>query len=138
MKIKVFAVLLIVGFFLIGCSTHSPVNVNKTTEIIKESTKNYPSHNEKVFITKETLPMGINYEVLGKIEVGSHGGGIPSMDSVYVSMANQAREFGADAVVEIRTWRQPSLFSWASPQGSGKAIKMVNKMDFSELNGEWR
>jgi len=138
MKIKIFTILLIVGFFLISCSTHSPVNANKRTEIINESTKNFPSHNEKVFLTKETLPMGINYEVLGKIEVSGGGGGIPSMETVYTAMANQAREFGADAVIEIRTWRQPSLFSWASPQGSGKAIKLVKKMDFSEINGEWR
>ena len=114
------------------------MNVNPTTEITKESAKDYPSHNGKVFLTKETLPMGINYEVLGKIEVGSGGAGFPSMESVFMAMASQAREFGADAVIEIKTWRQPSLFSWASPQGSGKAIKMVNKMDLSGLNGEWR
>jgi hypothetical protein len=114
------------------------VNVKDTTEIIKESTKNHSSHSKKVFLTKETLLKDINYEVIGKIEVGIGGAGFPSMESVYASMANQAREFGADAVVEIRTWRQPSLFSWASPHGSGKAIKLVDKMDFSKLNGEWR
>lgn len=56
---------------------------------------------------------------------------------VLVSMVDRARELGADPVIEVKTWHQPSGFSWAASHGSGKAVKFKNKasIDFSKLHG---
>jgi uncharacterized protein YbjQ (UPF0145 family) len=54
-------------------------------------------------------------------------------------MAKRARQLGADAVIDVDTWRQPSGFAWAAPHGSGKAVKFRNKedIDLSGVDGDW-
>lgn len=123
---------------LYGCSAHSPLIVTSTTDVTQVAEKKYPPHQNKVFVTNQLLPESARYEVLGKIEVGKVWYG--SSHKVLESLADGARELGADAVVEVKTWHQPSGWSWAAPHGSGKAVKITDpsSVDFSALTGEWK
>jgi hypothetical protein len=119
----------------LSCSAHSPMIVKNTVSTTKPATQLAP-HHEKVFITEDSLPAA-SYDYVAVIDVGKiwYGGST----AVLVSIAERAREVGADAVIEVKTWHQPSGFSWAAPHGSGTAIKFKNKaeIDFSKLHGNW-
>ncbi len=96
----------------------------------------YPSHQDKVFLTQQPLPANAEFEVIADIQVGKIWYG--SSDNVYESMATRARELGADAVVEIRTWTQPSGFSWAAPHGASKAVKLKDQNIIEQMEGEMK
>jgi len=128
---------LIIAFVLSGCSAHNPFIVSNTTDTKSVSTTKYPPHTNKVYVTENSLPASMKYEILESIEVGKVWYG--SSDNVKKSMADRAREIGANAVIEIKTWHQPSGFSWAAPHGSGKAVRM-SQPDFETLSkrqDEW-
>lgn len=136
-KTIVFYILWITIVILIsGCSAHNPFIITNTSQTIPVSDAKYPPHSEKVYISSESISAG-NYDVIGFIEVGKIWYG--SSSNILLSMAERARELGADAVIEVKTWHQPSGFSWAAPHGSGRAIKFKNKavIDFSKIKGEW-
>jgi hypothetical protein len=59
---------------------------------------------------------------------------------VLQSLADGARELGADVVVDVKTWHQPSGWSWVAPHGSGKAVKITKStsVDLSNLGGDWK
>ena len=122
---------------LMSCSAHNPFIAKNTTQTENVSKNKYPPHTNKVFITSESLPTTANFEILTSIEVGKVWYG--SSKNISTSMAMRAREIGADAVIEVETWRQPSGWSWAAPHGSGKAIKILDpaSIDLSKLQGEW-
>jgi len=92
--------------FSCGCSAHNPFIVTDTTDSVPVGNSKYAAHHDKVFVTQQALPANIPYEVISQIEVGKvwYGGS----DSVLVSMADRARELGANAVIQVRTWHQPS------------------------------
>ena len=127
-----------VVFLLTGCSAHSPFILVPTMDTDYRSATKYPSHDNKVFLTKESLLPGTEFEVIASIEVGKVWYGSPR--GVYKTMADRARKLGADAVIEISTWHQPAGFSWAAPQGSGKVIKLIDRssVDFSGIEGQWQ
>jgi len=137
MKFK-FIISIIIVLGLVGCSAHNPFIIKNTTDINQSGVTKYPPHCNRVFVTNESLPPTAKYEVLGQLEVGKVWYG--SSDNVLESLADGARKIGADAVVEVETWHQPSGWSWAAPHGSGKAIKITDSasMDFSKLQGEWK
>ena len=121
-----------------GCSVHKPFIIKNTTDLTSVGSNKYPSHTERIFISKGELPPEVKYEVLEQIEIGKVWYG--SKGNIQESMANRARQIGADAIVNFNSWYQPSGWSWAAPHGSGKAVKIQNKssVDFSTLNGECR
>lgn len=123
---------------LYGCSAHSPFIATSTTDVTQVAEKKYPPHQNRVFVTTQPFPASARYEVLGKLDVGKVWYG--SSHKVLQSLADGARELGADAVVEVKTWHQPSGWSWAAPHGSGKAVKItdLSSVDFSTLTGEWK
>lgn len=131
-----FALALLVG--LEGCAAHSPFIFKNTTDSEAYSQTPAQAHSNKVLFLDSSLPEGVKFEVLGEINAGRiwYGG----TDSVLNQMAEKARELGADAVIEIGTWYQPSGFAWAAPHGTGKAIRILNKgsVDLSKLGGQWR
>lgn len=120
---------------LAGCSAHSPMIMKNTTDTEVVSSNSYASHQNKIFLTEESLPANSQAEVIANIGVGKVWYG--NSKNVYESMATRARELGADAVVEIKTWKQPSGFSWFAPHGSGKAIKLQDQSILSKMKGEW-
>jgi hypothetical protein len=40
--------------------------------------------------------------------------------------------------VDIKTWHQPGGFSWSTPHGSGKAVKLIEKGTISDMKGQWK
>ena len=93
-----------------------------TTKSSPVSHSKYPSHNDKVFITGGSLPADLEFELISTIEVGEIWYG--SSTSVLVSMADRARELGANGIIRSKTWKQPSGWSWAAPHGSGQAVRV--------------
>jgi hypothetical protein len=131
-------VIIIFGMIVLtGCSAHSPFIIKNTTDVTAVSQSKYPAHSNKVLVTSQTLPESAKFEVLEHIEVGKIWYG--SSKNVALSLAERARAIGADAVIEYKTWHQPSGFSWYAPHGSGKAIKILDKssVDRSSIKGEW-
>jgi len=139
MKSKhIISVFMIMMGLLTGCSAHNPFIVKNTTDINQVGTAKYPPHSNRVYVTIANLPTTIKYEVLGSLEVGKVWYG--SSDDVLQSLADGARNLGADAVVEVKTWHQPSGWSWAAPHGSGTAVKITEQTseDLSNLKGDWK
>jgi len=94
-----------------------------TTDVESLSKKQYQSHTKKVFITENSFPKE-TYDEIAIIDVGTTWYG--SDDKVKQMMADKARKIGANAVIEVTTWHQPSGFSWAAPHGKGKAVKFID------------
>jgi uncharacterized protein YbjQ (UPF0145 family) len=135
MKIK-FLCVVVMGLLLGGCSAHNAFIIKNTTDTHTVSEKKFKPHNDKVFISADSLPADA-YELIGIIDIGKIWYG--STANVLESMAVRGRELGADAVIEVKTWHQPSGFSWAAPHGSGKAVKYIDKtkIDYSKLKGDF-
>ena len=137
MKRNIFLLVFVFSFFSIGCSAHSPMIIKNTYNM--ETSFKYSAHKNKVYLTNEKLSTkDYKYEVISPVDAGKVWYG--KSGDIYESMAVMARELGADAVIEIKVWFQPSGFSWSAPHGSGKAIKFIDKVptDFSGIQGEWR
>jgi len=130
------ALLALLTAYALGCSAHNPFIIKNTTDTTAQSAQQFPAHNNKVFITAESLS-GDAYEFIASIEVGRVWYG--SSSKVHVSMADRARSLGADAVIEVRTWHQPAGLSWAAPHGSGKAVRLKDSVSISasSLKGDW-
>ena len=123
---------------LCGCtSPHNAFIVTNQTVGQPVSSTRYGGHTNKVFVTEESLPSAVSYELLESIEVGKVWYG--SSRDVKRSMADRARMIGADAVVEVKTWHQPAGWSWAAPHGSGKAVRFPGSgtNNLSGLHGDW-
>ena len=81
---------------------------------------------------QNNLYLHIEYDFVSTIEVGKIWYG--SAGNVLESIGERARELGANAVIDVKTWHQPSGFSWAAPHGSGRAV-VVNDMEKFKLSG---
>lgn len=122
---------------LCGCSAHSPLIVKNTTDTSLVSQTKYAAYDGKVFVTEQALPANLKYDVIGTIEVGKVWYG--SSSNALTAMVERARELGANAVIDAKTWHQPSGFSWAAPHGSGTAVRIADMNAFRSLgvNGDW-
>lgn len=124
--------LVCVAAIVSGCSAHSPMIVKNTTNVSPVGAERRAAHTNPVLIIEGPLPADVQYEVLATIDVGkvwySGADGIPG------EMAKRAREIGADAVINVKKWRQPSGFALAAPHAQGQAVKILNK-DKRDLSG---
>jgi hypothetical protein len=122
--------------FVAGCSAHNPMIISNTTTSTPVEVRSAPISG-KVFVSEQSLPPSVSYRVLSTIEVGKIWYG--SSKDVLVSMADRARELGANAVVDVKTWHQPSGFSWAAPHGSGQAVHIddVHQLEVLQPQGSW-
>lgn len=120
-----------------ACSAHNPLIVSNKTVSAPVSEAKFPPHSDKVFFTEQSLPSTVKFELISAIDVGKVWYG--SKGRVYKSMAERARQLGANAVVQVKTWRQPSGFSWAAPHGSGQAIHVedMHQLEALNLQGSW-
>lgn len=133
---RIIVVLVVLAAF--GCAQDNAMTANRDrvlftgTPAVSGAIKN-----KKVFLMEAALPDPAAYQVLGEIKV------IRIDDvgyaAIYQELANKALDVGADAVVEIATWREPTTRTFGSPQGMGKAIKVKKgvKIDFSKMKGQW-
>ena len=122
---------------LSGCSAHSPFIFTNTTDSSPVSQSKYPAHHHMVFITEQSLPASVKSELISTIDVGKIWYG--SSTGVLISMADRARELGANGIVQVKTWKQPSGFSWAAPHGSGQAVLIsdIKALQSIGIKGSW-
>lgn len=123
-----------------GCSSpHNPYSTKsyEMTAPAVAPSQTYTAHTNRVWVTEADLPANVKYEVIQKINVGSKWYG--DVEKLNPLFAKLARKVGADAVIRITTWRQPSGFSWSAPQGQGYAVKITSPKDFdlTTLAGGW-
>jgi len=97
----------------------------------------YPAHTNLVFVTKSTL-LPESFEPIADLEESK--GWYGSTDNTQQALADRARELGADAVLNMKSWHAPSAWSWASPYSSGKAVKLRGdpKQILNGIAGDWR
>lgn len=115
-----------------GCSAHSPMILKNTTDVSPTVSQRYPSHLNPVLVVEGPLPADIEYNVIATIDVGRNW--YSGADGILVEMAQRAREMGADAVINVKRWRQPSGFAWAAPHGQGQAVRILNKDKARDLS----
>ena len=115
-----------------GCSAHSPMILKNTTDVGPVLSQRYPSHSNPVLIVEGPLPSDVEYEIIASIDVGKIW--YSGADGILVEMARRGRELGADAVINVKRWRQPSGFAWAAPHGEGQAVKILNKDKVRDLS----
>ncbi len=122
---------------LAGCAAHSPFILKNTTDTDLATQTKYPSYDGKVFVTEQAVPANVKFDMVGTIDVGKIWYG--SDKNVLASMAERARQIGANCVMNVKTWHQPSGFSWAAPHGSGQAVRIKNVNTLRELGiaGDW-
>jgi len=134
-----FGLLLVSSVIVLGgCAAHSPMILKNTVDVDANPNVKAVAHSNPVLFIDNKPPANVRYEVIGEINIGKvwYGG----TDTLLAEMADKARALGADAVIEIGTWKQPSGFSWAAPHATGKAIKILNKnsVDMKLLGGTMR
>src|SRR5262249_17218232 len=97
----------------------------------------YPPHTNPVFVTKASLPLE-SFEPVAELELSK--GWYGSFDNTQQALAERARELGADAVINMKSWHAPSAWLWASPYSSGQAVKLRGdpKQILNGLMGDWR
>ena len=130
-------ILPVLALLVSACSAHNPFIVSNKTVSSPVTEAKFPPHSDKVFFTEQSLPSTVKFELISPIDVGKVWYG--SKERVYKSMAERARQLGANAVVEVKTWRQPSGYSWAAPHGSGQAIRVddIHQLDALNIEGSW-
>ncbi len=74
----------------------------------------------RTFITEKSVDKAL-YTTIKDIKVSKKWYG--STEEMYGDLAAKAREVGADAVINARTWHSPSGFAWAAPHAGGIAVK---------------
>ncbi len=124
--------LVCLGAVVAGCSAHSPMILKNTTDVTHASPQRYPPHSDPVLIVEGPLPTDIEYEIIATIDVGKIW--YSGSEGILVEMARRARLMGADAVINIKRWRQPSGFAWAAPHGQGQAVRIRNKDKTRDLS----
>ncbi|HVC44947.1 MAG TPA: hypothetical protein VND20_09030 [Candidatus Binataceae bacterium] len=109
------------------------VNTTDTTPV----QNSFPPSTDKVFVTDQALPANVDSVPIARIDEGKVWYG--SIDALLDSMADRARQLGANAIVNTKTWHQPSGFSWYAPEGSGQAVhvKDIKALDTAGIQGTW-
>ncbi|MFO1513812.1 MAG: hypothetical protein U1F83_12990 [Verrucomicrobiota bacterium] len=117
-----------------GCSTHSWWIVADSVST-QTAPGRFAAHTGKVFLTDLPLPVSVKYESLGKIDGGKVT--FSNTEDLLILMANRSRMVGANAVINLKTWRQPSGWSWNAIHGSGEAIRISDTNSLVGLAGYW-
>ncbi|MGH2855381.1 MAG: hypothetical protein ACRDLF_14445, partial [Solirubrobacteraceae bacterium] len=94
-----------------------------------------PPYSGQVFVTEQGLPAGVPYETIATIDVGKVWYG--SDTKVLATMADRARELGANALIDVKTWHQMAGYSYAAPHGSARAVCIKDLNQVRSLAGEW-
>ena len=124
------AVLLLVS----GCAVGTEQPTSATYPLHANT---YAPHTRPVFVTKWSLPADM-FEAIADLEASK--GWYGSTDNTQQALADRARELGADAVLNMKSWHAPSAGAWASPYSSGKAVKLHGdpKRVLDGIAGDWR
>ena len=130
--------LLVIMMFGVGCAQDNAITANRDRDLfIGNPAATAAETNKKIFLTEESLPDGVKYQELGEIKIIRIGSvGFPA---IYQALANKALDVGADAVIKVALWQQPTTKTFGSEQGAGTAVKFedASKVDLSNMKGQW-
>ena len=119
--------MIVIGFSVVvaltGCAAKS------TTKLVSKSQEPFARHHEPVCMIRSPLPSNIGYTVVGEVRGGKKTYG--SVNEVLPVMADEAREIGADAIINLQTSHQIGPWAWARPVGSGTAVRLNNRGNFN-------
>jgi hypothetical protein len=90
---------------------------------------------DRICLTEQDLPANTPHVILGAIDKSKVSYG--SKDSLYPDMAEEAREMGANAVIQVDDFLAPSWFGWATPHLKGKAVKLDDPSILNSMNCQW-
>lgn len=125
---KLFGIVLMAIAGLSGCAS---VSSSSAPALTKSEWTQGP-----VFLTTDAVPASIDYEFAGDVKANARAG-YDSVESLYPLLVKEARKIGANAVIDVRGGRSPSLFSWAAPFTYGKAIKVEDPKALETLDGRY-
>ncbi|MYM25755.1 hypothetical protein GTP46_24305 [Duganella sp. FT135W] len=127
---SIYAVVLLALFS--GCAARSKV---KLSENLPEK---FPAHAGPVCMLKSPLPNNVGYLIIGQIDSSKRTYG--SVSELLPLMAADARNIGADAIVNLNTGQKFGLLAWARPVGTGTAVKLKDPASINclSLGGELR
>lgn len=127
-------IMVMLAALISGCGVHSVWNVSDR-EAVQSYAKAEP-HSNPVFVTRAGLMPG-QYDTLAQIDLSRNT--CEGDTKVMKVMANQARQHGCDAVIEVDIWYKPSLFGECdnAPHASGQCVKLPDKDVTQRLDGFW-
>ena len=99
---------LLIIIFLAGCA----------------SAPQYQRYNGTVLLFDKDNPIEVNGESHGQVSVGS--GWYGSSSKLYPELAEEARNHGANVVVNIESYYAPGGGAWAAPHLQGLALKVAD------------
>lgn len=128
---------------LTDCSTnpdaqsrvHSMWLLTSSAQTRPLNTAVHPAYHGPIFLTESDPPNGPSAEQIAIIDAGTVSD--QPTETVLITLANEARKAGANAVFRVKIWRQGSGFTWNAPHGSGTAVNLVDTNVISGLNGYW-
>ncbi|MFW6092437.1 MAG: hypothetical protein ACODAC_00590 [Pseudomonadota bacterium] len=127
MKHTVFGIFL--ALLSAACST-TPSSSSTPVESVEEAWEG------SVLITQERLPDDVSHTVIGAVQAEARAG-YSGAESLYPLLAEEARDMGANAVVNAEGGRKVSAFSWAAPFVRGTAIRVDDPQDLEGIEGAW-
>ena len=89
-----------------------------------------------VLVSREAVPTGIEYKVLGTVKANNRAG-YESAESLYPLLAAEAKKLGANAVVNAKGGHTVTAFSWAAAYVSGTAIRIGDTESLRRLSGSY-
>lgn len=115
-----------IGLFLGACSTQSASTVMTQTAL--------PAWTGPVFISQETIPADIKFELVGSVKANARAG-YDNVASLYPLLAIEAKKMGANAVINAKGGRRVAAFSWAAAYVDGMAIRVEDPELLKTLPG---
>ena len=111
----------------------SPASGNDPSTPPAPSAKTSAPHSRPVLVLDGPLPASVRYEFIAQVKI-REGGYRSSEQNQDRALARRARALGADAVIDVKRWRQPAGWSWAAPHADGSAVRILNKEDLGDLS----
>ena len=128
MNLKFFIVTAAMLVAASGCSTTSTSTVLDPKTVQKWE--------GPVFVSQETIPAGIEYKVIGSVQVNARAG-YDNVVSLYPLLATEAKKIGANAVISAKGGRRVTAFSWAAAHVTGIAVRVENPEKLKGLSGSY-
>lgn len=111
------------------CGTLAACAARSTVKLADPQAARLASHAGQVCMLRSPLPGDVKYKVVGNINSAKQTYG--SVNELLPLMAADARQVGADAVINLNTGQKIGAWAWARPVGTGTAVKLENREAFN-------
>ncbi len=128
MNIKMISLSFIAAILLGGCGTTSSSSVPYVP--YSEQT------NGAIFVTDKGLPIDIKFKVIGIVKANARED-YNSVESLYPLIVQEARQIGANAIIEVYGGRALTATSWSAPFTGGTAVKVSDPEALIDLKGRF-